>query len=461
MNLEQTKAIRSWLGYETLEPYKRIEDILKSTTEIKTTVARWNHSRDLPTKTLIEAELQPLKDQQTRLFQTVNTLSQQLDELRRGQDKALESTTTLQTMSEEIQVWLSSREQSASTENTTQSQQRIEEDLVGVKKTLELLADHIKDPPPQPHLPQLKKDLQPITERLDAVSSELRTMRQLKERTPPPPAPSVCTEMALADIVKQIRKPTYAQVASKPSVPRPNHTLIISSTDPKNTGDNVIEKIRVALDCKKTGAKVEKVRKAKNQKVILSCGTKEDMKAAERNSTLRNRNPTTTNLDSQTSSTTAVSEISRAMITNLPTIGERQILLHGEHGAKGIRIRGVALFMSTGSERLGIAFCNTAHQKWLTISPGLASLLNGSTFKTSMRRRVFEALPEIKLVGQSCRLLRTRNNNRQSFPAFLNAMTCLFTAEGWLSGIASGSSRAYSQGLSAWMLQWWLPRRER
>ncbi|KAF9801951.1 hypothetical protein SFRURICE_016201 [Spodoptera frugiperda] len=166
-------------------------------------------------------------------------------------------------MSEEIQVWLSSREQSASTENTTQSQQRIEEDLVGVKKTLELLADHIKDPPPQPHLPQLKKDLQPITERLDAVSSELRTMRQLKERTPPPPAPSVCTEMALADIVKQIQKPTYAQVASKPSVPRPNHTLIISSTDPKNTGDNVIEKIRVALDCKKTGAKVEKGEKGK------------------------------------------------------------------------------------------------------------------------------------------------------------------------------------------------------
>ncbi|KAF9822774.1 hypothetical protein SFRURICE_019464 [Spodoptera frugiperda] len=397
--------------------------------------ARWNHSQDLPTKALTEAELQPLKDQQTRLLQTVNTLSQQLDELRRGQDRALESTTTLQTMSEEIQVWLSSREQSASKENTTQSQQRIEEDLVGVKKTLELLADHIKDPPPQPHLPQLKKDLQPITERLDAVSSELRTMRQLKERTPPPPAPSVCTEMALADIVKQIRKPTYAQVASKPSVPRPNHTLIISSTDPKNTGDNVIEKIRVALDCKKTGAKVEKVRKAKNQKVILSCGTKEDMKAAERNSTLKNRNPTVTNLDSQTSSTTAVSGIPRTTITDLPTIGERQILLHGEHGAKGMRIRGVALFMSTGSERLGIAFCNTTHQKWLTISPGLASLLNGSTSKTSMRRRVFEALPEIKLVGQSCRLLRMRNKTIAMFSG-VDAVTCFEQACKVLSGIS-------------------------
>lgn len=280
-NLEQTKAIRSWLGYETLEPYKRIEDIMKTTSEIKATVARWNLHQDLPTNTLTEAELQPLKEQQTRLLQTVQTLSQQLDELRRGQDKTLENTMTLQKISQEIQVGLSSREQSVPTEGTTRSQQRIEEDLVGVKKTLNLIADHIKDPPPQPRLPQFKNDLQPITERLDAVSSELRTMRQLKERTPPPPAPSVCTEMALADIVKQIRQPTYAQVASKPSVPRPNHTLIISSTDPKNTGDKVIEKIRVALDCKKTGAKVEKVRKAKNQKVIISCGTGEDMRLVQ------------------------------------------------------------------------------------------------------------------------------------------------------------------------------------
>ncbi|XP_022834143.1 uncharacterized protein LOC111361921, partial [Spodoptera litura] len=256
-NLEQTKAIRSWLGYETLEPYKRIEDILKSTSEIKATVAKWNLSRDLPTKTLTEAELQPLKEQQTRLLQTVQTLSQQLDELRRGQHKTLENTTTLQTMSQEIQVRLSSREHSVPTEITTEN------------------------PSSQHHLPQLKNDLQPITERLDAVSSELRTMRQLKERTPPPPAPSVRTEMALADIVRQIRQPTYAHVASKPSVPRPNHTLIISSTDPKNTGDNVIEKIRVALDCKKTGAKVEKVRKAKNQKVVISCGTREDMKLVQ------------------------------------------------------------------------------------------------------------------------------------------------------------------------------------
>ncbi|XP_050553864.1 uncharacterized protein LOC126911310 [Spodoptera frugiperda] len=157
-------------------------------------------------------------------------------------------------------------------------------------------------------------------------------------------------------------------------------------------------------------------------------------RAAERNSTLKNRNPATTNLDSQTSSTTAVSGISRATITDLPTIGERQILLHGEHGAKGIRIRGVALFMSTGSERLGIAFCNTAHQKWLTISPGLASLLNGSTFKTSMRRRVFEALPEIKLVGQSCRLLRTRNKTIAMFSG-VDAMTCFEQACKVLSGI--------------------------
>ncbi|XP_050563644.1 uncharacterized protein LOC126913017 [Spodoptera frugiperda] len=279
-SLKEIKAIRAWLGYETMEPYKRIEDIERTTKEINATVTKLNLSHKSPQKS--QSDLKSLEEKQAKLLTTVQTLSQQLDELRRCQHKAIENTTTLQIVSQEINDKLGSREQNVPAEITNQSQQKIEEDIVELKKTMNIIAEHIKDAPTlSAQAPQLEQNLQPITERLDAVSSELRTMRQLKERTPPPPAHSVCTEMALVDIVKQIRQPTYAQVASKPPVHRPNHTLIISSTDPKNTGDNVIEKIRVALDCKKTGAKVEKVRKAKNQKIVISCSTKEDMKLVQ------------------------------------------------------------------------------------------------------------------------------------------------------------------------------------
>ncbi|GBP78447.1 hypothetical protein EVAR_52252_1 [Eumeta japonica] len=47
-----------------------------------------------------------------------------------------------------------------------------------------------------------------------------------------------------------------------------------------HTGEHVLQIIREAIDTK-SGAKVERVRKARNQKVILKCSTKEDMEAIQ------------------------------------------------------------------------------------------------------------------------------------------------------------------------------------
>ena len=52
----------------------------------------------------------------------------------------------------------------------------------------------------------------------------------------------------------QVGPHTFAQVAAKPKEPHPNHTLIISSKIKTETSDNVITKIRDALDLRKTGA---------------------------------------------------------------------------------------------------------------------------------------------------------------------------------------------------------------
>ncbi|XP_050563196.1 uncharacterized protein LOC118276113 isoform X1 [Spodoptera frugiperda] len=154
-------------------------------------------------------------------------------------------------------------------------------------------------------------------------------------------------------------------------------------------------------------------------------------RAAERNSTLNNRHQIAT-LENQLTTATAVPETPR---TNEPLIiNEKQILLHGERGTKGIRLRGVALFMNTSSERLGIAFCEKRNSKWLTISPGLASLINGSTSRTSMRRKVYDALPDMKLLGRSCRLLRTRNKTIAMFSS-VDSITCFAQACGVLSGV--------------------------
>lgn len=89
---------------------------------------------------------------------------------------------------------------------------------------------------------------------------------------------------------------SYASVAKK--TPKAQHTLIVESTDPTKTGDGVIEDIRSTLDFT-TGVTVDRVRKAKNRKVVLSCEKEEDAKRLHENiktnATLKVKKATTMN----------------------------------------------------------------------------------------------------------------------------------------------------------------------
>ncbi|XP_046978117.1 uncharacterized protein LOC124543839 [Vanessa cardui] len=112
-----------------------------------------------------------------------------------------------------------------------------------------------------------------------------------------------------------------------------------------------------------------------------------------------NRHTTTTQMQTNTNhQQPATSSLRNYSITEL-----------GEKGQPGLRIRGVALFMDNNSERVGMAFCNDRAKTNVYVSPGLGLLLNGSTRKTSMRRKIYDALPSVTVEGQPCRIVR-RNN---------------------------------------------------
>lgn len=85
------------------------------------------------------------------------------------------------------------------------------------------------------------------------------------------------------------------------------------------------------------------------------------------------------------------------------------LLNAGEPGQPGIKLRGVALFMNNNTEKIGIAFCNDMAKTNVYISPGLGSLLNGSTFKTSMRRKAYNELPVVTVEKEQCRIVRKNN----------------------------------------------------
>ena len=74
--------------------------------------------------------------------------------------------------------------------------------------------------------------------------------------------------------------PTYANIAAQAHTPKPVqpalHSIIISSEDDLETGEEVLERVRKAVDAKEGWIKVERVRKAKGSKIILGCSTAED-----------------------------------------------------------------------------------------------------------------------------------------------------------------------------------------
>lgn len=75
---------------------------------------------------------------------------------------------------------------------------------------------------------------------------------------------------------------TYASVTA----PRPGrgtlHSVVVTSKDETETGEEMLSRIRQAVDAKEGWVKVEKVRKARDRKVIIGFNTKEEREKVKR-----------------------------------------------------------------------------------------------------------------------------------------------------------------------------------
>lgn len=286
-SLEETRAVRSWLGYETIEPFrgiKEIEHALKALEEsVREERGRFgeDHPDGSPKWEVVHAEL-------SRLGMHVINVSNQLDELRRQ----------LNELPERLVNPLQAAPSPPSPRSQHSGKGWLEEDIGEMKLMLREISASASAPvflpepsPPVPNpMPDLAEHFRPLEERLEIIASELRVLRDVRCQAQQPHAPSINAELTMTEVKQSLeeisrgmvelskaeRPQSYAQAVAKKSQPT-NHTLIVSSSDPKLTSENVIDRIKVALDLKETGAKVDRVRKAKNQKVILSCASNEDL----------------------------------------------------------------------------------------------------------------------------------------------------------------------------------------
>ncbi|KAJ0179500.1 hypothetical protein K1T71_005212 [Dendrolimus kikuchii] len=73
---------------------------------------------------------------------------------------------------------------------------------------------------------------------------------------------------------------TYASVAAKPKekpIERATlHSVVITATNGEETGDELMTRVRTALNAKEGGVEIERVRRAKDRKVIVGCRTREE-----------------------------------------------------------------------------------------------------------------------------------------------------------------------------------------
>lgn len=293
---KEAKGIREWLGHETLEAFNGIKEVKK---EVTTATLQNQKEHERTRQESARAPGDPKWDSMgaglSRLDTNVASISNQLDVLRKDLERLREDLSQPRT----VQPDLSSLEVETGLLTTT----KFEEEIKNLQAQVQAIANRptVSPPPPQPPL-NLTQHFKPLTERLEMVSAGLRELRDKEPTIQAPPALNLEAELAVGEVKKTLQniekgvaelgkadKPllqqqsprTFAQVASTPKPPKPptqpNHTLIVSSTDPQHTGDNVIERIRTALDLKASGARVDTVRKARNQKVVLRCASKSDL----------------------------------------------------------------------------------------------------------------------------------------------------------------------------------------
>lgn len=296
--LKEVKAIRSWLGYEMDGPFGEIKAAKEGVEKLEKTLREELKCilRETSTTTGRDPKWVNTEEKLTGLSTKATSISNQIDTLRRTVDE-IKLTVAASASAETIATAHPILPDNSRTDDVTPDWTiltKILEQTTRICKTMDMTA------PPEP--PSAEAELAPLLEplyaKLGTVSSDLRELRETAARPASPPRPAIGAELAMAEVRQTLEtiatgvtgltaseRPqqsaaatSYAQMAARPKPPKlPNHTLIISSTDPRSTSDRVMEQVRVALDFKNTGARVDRCRKAKNQKVVLSCATKEDL----------------------------------------------------------------------------------------------------------------------------------------------------------------------------------------
>lgn len=113
--------------------------------------------------------------------------------------------------------------------------------------------------------------------KITTLQDEIKTMPNLS----PDHTKSIDRLVEEVKGLRQKTEETYASVvASRPTEQTTGrttlHSVVVTSRDETETGEEVLEKLRMAVDAKEGWVKIEKVRKGRDRKIIVGLKTKEE-----------------------------------------------------------------------------------------------------------------------------------------------------------------------------------------
>ncbi|CAB3228099.1 unnamed protein product, partial [Arctia plantaginis] len=119
-----------------------------------------------------------------------------------------------------------------------------------------------------------------LTEHLNAILENTAKVQDLRK--------------ALEEQAQESIKTTYASVTAKVSKRQPQeqtlHSIIIASKDTTESGEEVMGQIREAVNAKEGWVTIDRVRKAKDRKVIVGCRTEKERDKVKERLTSSGRN---------------------------------------------------------------------------------------------------------------------------------------------------------------------------
>lgn len=113
----------------------------------------------------------------------------------------------------------------------------------------------VRDHATKPDITQLGNELAQLKEATESSMVEIKEIKNLIKNAEP--------------------RKTYAEMTAMPN--KPSHSIIVSSSLDKDTSEDVLSEVRRAVEAKQSGAQIDRIRKTKNQKVVISCSTQEEI----------------------------------------------------------------------------------------------------------------------------------------------------------------------------------------